>query len=279
MKKIRKFIPVLIVLVFVVSLFMTITSNETPKSKSLAEQMKDYYSNETEPEGNIFYNYNISSTSLPETDEKGKCKLIKLPLYRQSHNFTCGVACVSSVLRYAGYDFDTREDRLLWELEATPENGTNYLKIAEYLESVRTEDFPNTQVIATEVMCVDYASNEADFGHTDSLLSQLREAIDDDSPVICAIQAWNDDGDYQAKTEDDGHYVVLIGYQKDTEKDTYIYYFMDPSTAGSYTYLSEEEFILRWHDNLEGKSKRIGIKVSYLNSKQEVPIHVAYHID
>ena len=279
MKKIRKFIPVLIVLVFVVSLFMTITSNETPKSKSLAEQMKDYYSNETEPEGNIFYNYNISSTSLPETDEKGKCKLIKLPLYRQSHNFTCGVACVSSVLRYAGYDFDTREDRLLWELEATPENGTNYLKIAEYLESVRTEDFPNTQVIATEVMCVDYASNEADFGHTDSLLSQLREALDDDSPVICAIQAWNDDGDYQAKTEDDGHYVVLIGYQKDTEKDTYIYYFMDPSTAGSYTYLSEEEFILRWHDNLEGKSKRIGIKVSYLNSKQEVPIHVAYHID
>ena len=269
----------LIVLVLVVSFFAIITSKEAPKPKRLAEQMKDYYANETEPEGNIFYNYNISSTSLPETDEKGKCKLIKLPLYRQSHNFTCGVACVSSVLRYAGYDFDTREDRLLWELEATPENGTNYLKIADYLESVRTEDFPNTQVIATEVVCVDYASNEADFGHTDSLLSQLREALDNDSPVICAIQAWNDDGDYQAKTEDDGHYVVLIGYQKDTEKDTYIYYFMDPSTAGSYAYLTEEEFILRWHDNLEGESKRIGIQVSYLNPTQEAPIHVAYHID
>ena len=98
-------------------------------------------------------------------------------------------------------------------------------------------------------------------------------------PVICAIQAWNDDGDYQAKTEDDGHYVVLIGYQKDTEKDTCVYYFMDPSTAGSYTYLTEEEFILRWHDNLEGESKRIGIQVSYLNPTQEAPIHVAYHID
>lgn len=178
MKKIRKFIPVLIVLVFVVSFFAIITAKEASKSKSLAEQMKDYYSNETEPEGNIFYNYKISSTSLPETDEKGKCKLIKLPLYRQSHNFTCGVACVSSVLRYAGYDFDTREDRLLWELEATPENGTNYMKITEYLESVRTEDFPNTQVIATEVMCVDYASNEVDLKLTDRLLSQLREALD-----------------------------------------------------------------------------------------------------
>ena len=138
------YIPVLIVLVLVVSIFAMITAKEAPKFKSLARQMKDYYANEIEPEGNIFYNYNISSRSLPETDVKGQCKLIELPLYRQSHNFTCGVACVSSVLRYAGYDFDTREDRLLWELEATPENGTNYLKIAEYLESVRTEDFPNT---------------------------------------------------------------------------------------------------------------------------------------
>ena len=134
-------------------------------------------------------------------------------------------------------------------------------------------------MIATEVVCVDYASNEYGLKLTDSLLSQLREAIDDDSPVICAIQAWKDDGDYKTETEDDGHYVVLIGYKKDAQKDTYIYYFMDPSTSGSYTYLTEEEFILRWHDNLEGESKRIGIKVSYLNSKQEVPINIAYHID
>ncbi|MDY4193011.1 MAG: hypothetical protein SOY03_01665 [Bariatricus sp.] len=93
--------------------------------------MKDYYLNDTEPEGNTFYNYNISKMSLPETDETGKYKFLKLPLYRQSHNFTCGVACVASVLRYAGYDFDTREDRLLWELAATPENGTNYVNITE----------------------------------------------------------------------------------------------------------------------------------------------------
>ena len=257
----------------------TITANEVPEAEDLANQMKDYYLNDTEPEGNTFYNYNISKMSLPETDETGKCKFLKLPLYRQSHSFTCGVACVASVLRYAGYDFDTREDRLLWELEATPENGTNYMNIAEYLESVRTEGFPNTPVIATEVVCVDYASNEYGLKLTDSLLLQLRAALDDDSPIICAIQAWKDDGDYNTETEDDGHYVVLIGYKKDAKKDTYIYYFMDPSTSGSYTYLTEEEFILRWHDNLEGKSKRIGIKVSYLNSTQEVPINIAYHID
>ena len=258
---------------------VTIRANEVPKAEVIADQIKEYYLNDTEPQGNVFNISNVSKISLPETDEKGKCKLLKLPLYRQSHNFTCGVACVASVLRYAGYDFDTREDRLLWGLAATPENGTNYVNITEYLDAVRIEGFPDTPVIATEVVCVDYTSDEYDSTLADGLLLQLRTDLDDGSPVICAIQAWKDDGDYKTKAEDDGHYVVLVGYKKDTEKDTYIYYFMDPSTSGSYTYLTEEEFILRWHDNLEGKSKRIGIKVSYLNSEQEVPINAAYHLD
>ena len=54
---------------------------------------------------------------------------------------------------------------------------------------------------------------------------------------------------------------------------------MDPSTSGSYTYLTEEEFILRWHDNLEGTPTRIAIAVSYLNAEQTAPIHAAYHLD
>ncbi|MGM9614889.1 MAG: C39 family peptidase [Oscillospiraceae bacterium] len=297
MRKIKKLMAALLSLVVVVSALMAMTvfaagaeaaltsdeseyaANEIPDAEDLANQMKEYYLNETEPEGNIFYIFDVSTTSLPETDEKGSSKLLKLPLYRQSHNFTCGVACVASILRYAGYEFDTREDRLLWELAATPENGTNYMNITEYLEAVRIEDSPNIPVIATEVVCEDYASNGDDVALTDSLLVQLRAALDEDSPVICAIQAWNDDGDYSTKTEDDGHYVVLVGYKRDAETDTYIYYFMDPSTAGSYTYLTEEEFVLRWHDSLEGKSKRIGIIVSYLNANQEVPIEIAYHID
>ena len=100
MKTIRKFLPVLFILLFVVSLFLIFTANKEPEG--IANQMKQYYLNDTEPEGNTFYHYNISSTSLPETDEKGQCKFIKLPLYRQSHNFTCGLACVASVLRNAG---------------------------------------------------------------------------------------------------------------------------------------------------------------------------------
>lgn len=255
-----------------------ISENKPAEAEAVANQMKEYYLSDIEPQGNTFYASGISSMPLPETDEEGNCKLLEVPLYRQGHNFTCGVSCVASVLRYAGYDFDTREDRLLLELAATPENGTNYMKIAEYLNAVRIEGFPNTPVFATEIVCTDYALDEHDLALSDRLLSQFRAALDDDTPVICVIQAWKDDGDYTTRTEDDGHYVVLVGYMKDTQRDSYIYFFADPSTAGSYTYLKEEEFILRWHDNLDGKPMRIAIAVSYLNSEQSAPIHTIYHL-
>lgn len=279
MKTIKRLIPVVLIFLFIISLFMITTANKKPQPEGFAGQMKEYYQSGTEPQGNIFYHFDISSASLPETDEKGTSKLIKLPLYRQGHNFTCGVSCAASVLRWAGYDFDAREDRLLLELQATPADGTGYMNIARYLSSVRMEDFPDTPVISADTVCVDYSADEYGLGTANSLLAQFRAALDDNSPIICAIQAWKDGGDYSTAAEDDGHYVVLIGYKKDDEKDTYIYYFMDPSTSGSYTYLTEEEFILRWHDNLNGRSKRIGIVVSYLNAKQEIPADIAYHID
>ena len=270
-------IVILIIVIIVVSSILIVNVNKEKASNDISDQMKEYYLNETEPEGNIFYSNNANSISLPKSDKTGESKLIRLPLYRQSHNFTCGVSCVSSVLRYAGYDFDTREDRLFLELGSTPENGTNYMKIVEYLESVRLDSSPDKPMFSTEVISLDYDNSNQKANDNDGLLREIRTALDDNHPIICAIQAWKDDADYSSRSEDDGHYVVLIGYSKGN--DGYLYYFMDPSTSGSYTYLTEDEFILRWHDSLEGKSKRIGIEVSYLNPISEVPINVAYHID
>ncbi|MGN0996058.1 MAG: hypothetical protein ACI4PG_04045, partial [Candidatus Ventricola sp.] len=88
-----------------------IPENKAPEAEAVANQMKDYYLSETGPQGNTFYASGVSAMALPETDVPGSSRLVEVPLYRQSHNFTCGVACVASVLRYAGYDFDTREDR------------------------------------------------------------------------------------------------------------------------------------------------------------------------
>lgn len=256
-----------------------LSESTTPDAETVADQMRAYYLSETGPQGTTFYAYGASAIALPETDEPGNGRLLMVPLSRQSHNFTCGVACVASVLRYAGYDFDTREDRLLWALGATPENGTSYVHIAAFLDAVRIEGAPDTPVLSTEIVCTDSASDEDGLASASRLLSQFRTALDEGKPVICVIQAWRDDGDYTAGTEDDGHYVVLIGYGKNTDNDAYIYYFMDPSTSGSYTYLTEDEFILRWHDNLEGTPTRIAITVSYLNAGQGAPIHAAYHLD
>lgn len=269
-------IILMVIILIAVSSILIVNGKKDKASDDISDQMKAYYINETEPEGSAFYSNNAYSLPLPTSDKTGESKLIRLPLYRQSHNFTCGVSCVSSVMRYAGYDFDTREDRLFLELGSTPENGTNYMKIVEYLESVRLDSSPDKPVFSTKVISLDYDNQDSE--NNDSLLREIRTALDENHPIICAIQAWKDDADYSSMAEDDGHYVVLIGYNKD-KNNNYLYYFMDPSSSGSYTYLSEKEFILRWHDNLEGKSKRIGIEVSYLNPIREVPISVAYHID
>ena len=54
MKTIKKLIPVLSILLFVVSLFMIITVIKEPKSEGLANHMKEYYLNDTGPEGHKF---------------------------------------------------------------------------------------------------------------------------------------------------------------------------------------------------------------------------------
>ncbi len=246
-------------------------------SQTKTEEKKKMYFGDIEysvdMQDNVFQAYDESK--IPKRTIKFD-HFIKLPLYRQGYDFTCGVACVMSILRYAGYEFDTREDRLLWKLGSTPEAGTNYETIREYLESVQYENC-SADVIVTTVHECDYDSNCSNEADVEKLLNELRNAIDRNSPVICAIQAWRGDKPYIGTVEEDGHYVVLIGYEKEGEK--YIYYFMDPSTAGNYTYLTEEEFILRWHDVVNKYSKRIGIEVKYKNLKTEVSGDVAYHLE
>jgi predicted double-glycine peptidase len=62
--------------------------------------------------------------------------------------------------------------------------------------------------------------------------------------VIVLIQAWADREmtieDWKSDN-DDGHYVVVIGYQDN------IIVFEDPSSFRK-TWLTEDEFLARWHD-------------------------------
>jgi hypothetical protein len=62
---------------------------------------------------------------------------------------------------------------------------------------------------------------------------------------MVAIQAYADDPDvYQdPHKNDDGHYVVVIGFDGEN------YYVEDPSLERSRGFLPKSEFLRRWHDD------------------------------
>lgn len=188
-------------------------------------------------------------------------QLLRLPLYRQSTNYTSGVACVQSILRYGKYEFDIRENNLANALGATEEDGVRWEKIVGYLNAVRYNDTDMQWFRAEkrESMTVEGLIAELDQGH----------------PVILAIQAWNWNEDEEYTWELDysnqwecGHWVVAVGYDKNN------LFFMDPSTAGNYTYIPKDKLVNRWHDydvdedNHRYETMQLGIVVTWLGDHE-----------
>jgi len=150
--------------------------------------------------------------------------IIDVPLARQATPYTCGVACVQSVLGYCGYS--VRQDALADEMGTTYADGTAPQAIADAL---------NARDLGSHIQ-------------ENMTLDELKASIDKGQPVICAVQAWDDQSgiDY-TDVWSDGHYVVAIGY------DSGRVYFMDPSTLGNYAYIDDDEFLSRWHDERDGQ--------------------------
>lgn len=158
--------------------------------------------------------------------------LIRVPLTRQSSDYTCGVAVMQSILYFHDNQDDYSEDTLVEELNADPVNGTSYPAMA---------DFARSKGYFVEV-------------RTEMTLDDIRDFIDKGVPVIVLIQAWAESPVDYSRDWEDGHYAVAIGYDRD------VVYFMDPSTLGNYTYLPNREFLDRWHDEDKGgKLDRFGM--------------------
>ena len=155
--------------------------------------------------------------------------LIPLPLVRQATNYTCGVGCCCSVLRYAGYELDVRQDELEKMLNANYEIGTSYQEIVNYLESVTIEDDNGS-----------YKPFSCEVGQNRDI-AFLEKTILEGKPSIICIQAWDYLDDYKDEW-DSGHYVVANGFDEDN------IYFMDPSLLGTYGYIPKDELDGRWHD-------------------------------
>ena len=166
--------------------------------------------------------------------------LIRVPLTRQSSDYTCGVAALQSILYFHDVQDDYSQDTLVKELKADPVNGTSYKAMA---------DFTRSKGYFVDV-------------RTEMALDDIRSFIDNGVPVIVLIQAWAESPVDYSQDWEDGHYAVAIGYDRDTV------YFMDPSALGNYTYLLNQEFLDRWHDEDKGvKLNHFGLIIQRENRK------------
>lgn len=152
--------------------------------------------------------------------------MINIRNVRQTFDFDCGVTALQTVMEY--YGVEMRVDELLKELK-TDEDGTHYA---------------NMIALAKKMGFTVFASEGVP-------LEELKRFIDIGYPVIVIVQAWAER--YMTLEEwksdfDDGHYVVVIGYQEN------IIIFEDPASPRR-TWLTDEEFLARWHD-MEPKHNR-----------------------
>ncbi len=166
------------------------------------------------------------ATEPHELAPKAPSNLIKVPMLRQSTDFTCGVSALQSVFAYFGDEY--REDQLAKELKAVPKTGTHYQ------EMMRLAKAKGYSVKVVENMTI----------------PELKKLIDNGKPVICLIQAWAEKTIDYSNDWEDGHYVLAIGHDESN------IFFMDPSTLCNYTYIPTEEFVTRWHDT-DGKEKLV----------------------
>jgi predicted double-glycine peptidase len=174
--------------------------------------------------------------------------MINLRIARQSSDFDCGATALQVVLEY--YGVEMRNDELLKELQ-TDEYGTC---VDNIIALSKNKGFT---VFASELVS----------------LKELKQFIDEGYPVIVLVQAWAErhmtiEGwktDYE-----DGHYVVVIGYQGP------IIVFEDPSSTRR-TWLTEREFLARWHDRYFKTGRKLEHFAIVLKGKEpivKIPEHM-----
>lgn len=145
--------------------------------------------------------------------------MIDLPTGRQTYDFDCGAKALQIVMAY--YGIDVREDELMEELKCDSDGVPvrNMISVAEK---------KGVQVVAKCEVSLD----------------TVRRYVDENHPVIVLVQAWAERymtlKDWREDNED-GHYAIVVGY------NGYAIVFEDPASFRK-TWMTEEEFISRWHD-------------------------------
>jgi predicted double-glycine peptidase len=170
--------------------------------------------------------------------------IIDLPGGRQTFDFDCGATALQLVMAYYGVDVrrDELYSKLLINSDGTPvKNMVSVPKKYGFKVNVKY----------------------------DAAIEDIKQFIDRSHPVIVLVQAWAEK--YMTLEEwhedyDDGHYVIVIGYY-----DNKIV-FEDPSSFRK-TWLTEEEFLIRWHDKDPETGEIINHLALVLTGKDPQPAH------
>ena len=179
---------------------------------------------------------------------------IPLPSSRQQTDYTCGPTALRSIAKYYGKDLGN-EKQFAELCDAGKNKGSHPEKIAEAARKLGFDAKVKQNMTLKE------------------LFSYMKRKM----PVIVAIQAWsNSDNKKEAmkgyKELKDGHYVVVIGYDKEN------IYFEDPSIKATRPYLAKKEFLKRWIDKeayiKNPVVKRLGIIIREKAPKKIKPEHI-----
>jgi ABC-type bacteriocin/lantibiotic exporter with double-glycine peptidase domain len=188
---------------------------------------------------------------------------IKIPLrdVQQEDDYSCGAAALMSICSY--YNVGPRDiEGFKRKLKTDPDEGTYYKNLAALARDLG---------LKADIM-------------TPMTVARLKGFLDRGMPVICSIQAYGDKGADYAR-DGNGHYVVAIGYDQDGNL-----YFMDSGTNFEgvranpyYGYLSEKEFLKRWHEDEGMKGahephRRLGIAI-YPDPRKASPLLRARRIE
>jgi len=163
-------------------------------------------------------NFDIVISPVPS--ESGEMTILKTVDVRQATSYTCGAACAQVILSY--YGIDQREDRIAEQFGTTEDSGTS----------------PDQLIAGFESYGLTAAMKE------DTTLEYLSVNLQNKIPTMVAVQAWLETyppSDWNQNWED-GHWVIVIGMDEDN------IYFEDPSLLGTRGWMTQEEFLERWHD-------------------------------
>lgn len=175
------------------------------------------------------YEQSAKNSVKPEKQPSMPKKLLELPKVRQMKPYTCGSACLLSVLEYWG-KFDGGEDKLVKKLK-TDSNGTEPEDISRVSKELGLK-------------C------KVEYNFT---IEKLRKELESGKTVIVGFQAWPKKNIQSYKDVfSEGHYAVVCGM------DNSNIYFMDPSVCNNYGYLSLKDFQDRWHSLIgKGNDKKV----------------------